>query len=58
MNTRADALLTVQFTYVKPAAGGAIEIDHRVANMMHIVLHSDYTIEIFDTSVGVFDYAY
>ena len=54
LNTRAGDLLTVKLKYNTPAAGGAIAAT-RVANLMHIVLHSDHILEIHDTGVRVFD---
>ena len=54
LNTRAGDLLTVKFKYARPRAGGNVDA-HRIANLMHIVLHSDHIIEIHDTGVRVFD---
>ena len=54
LNTRAGDLLTVKFKYNTPAAGGAIAAT-RIANLMHIVLHSDHILEIHDTGVRVYD---
>ena len=54
LNTRAGDLLTVQFRYNTPAGGGAVAAT-LVANLMHIVLHSDHILEIQDTGVRVFD---
>ena len=48
LNTRAGDLLTVKFEYNKPWNGGNIN-DNRIADLMHIVLHSDHIIEIHDT---------
>ena len=54
LNTRAGDLLPVKFKYNTPAAGGAIAAT-RIANLMHIVLHSDHILEIHDTGVRVHD---
>jgi len=53
LNTRAGDLLTVKFKYAKPSAGGAVNLV-RVADLMHIVFHSDHMLEIHDTGVRVF----
>ena len=36
-----------------PAAGGAVNIQ-RVANLIHIVLHSDNVFEFYDTGIRAF----
>ena len=54
LNKRSGDLLTVKFKYAKPAARGAVNAV-RVADLMHIVLHSDHILEIHDTGVRVFD---
>jgi hypothetical protein len=53
LNTRAGDLLTVKFKYAQPSAGGVVN-PVRVADLMHIVLHSDHILEIHDTGVRVF----
>ena len=55
LKTCAGALLTVNFNYAKPAAGGAISAQ-RTANLMHIVLHADHILKIHDTNVRVFGF--
>ena len=52
LNTRAGDLLTVKFKFNTPAAGGAVD-ETRIANLMHIVLYSDYILEIYDTEVVI-----
>ena len=54
LNTWVGDLLTVTFKYNTPAAGGAIAAT-RIANLMHIVLHSDHILEIHDMGVRVYD---
>ncbi|MFM7986030.1 MAG: hypothetical protein ACKPKO_42625, partial [Candidatus Fonsibacter sp.] len=54
LNTRAGDLLTVKYKYARPRAGGNVDA-HRIADLMHIVLHSDHILEIHDTGVRVFD---
>lgn len=54
INTRAGDLLSVKFKYIDKGGldGGAYE---RLADRMHIVLHSDQIMEIRDTGVAVYD---
>ena len=54
LNARAGDLLTVKFTYNSPVAGGAVATT-RIANLMHMVLHSDHIFEIHDTGVRAYD---
>ena len=54
LNTRSGDLLTVRFKYNSPVAGGAVAAT-RIADLMHIVLHSDHSLEIHDTGVRVYD---
>ncbi|MFM7988745.1 MAG: hypothetical protein ACKPKO_56470, partial [Candidatus Fonsibacter sp.] len=54
LNTRSGGLLTVKFKYATPQASGAIN-QYRMANLMHIVLHSDHILEIHDTGARVSD---
>ena len=54
LNTRAGDLLTVKFKYAKPAASGAVNTV-RIADLMHVVLHSDHIRVIRDTGVRVLD---
>ena len=53
LNTRAGDLLTVKFKYKTPAAGGAVDAT-RVANLLHIVLHSDHILKVHDAGIRVF----
>ena len=41
LNTRAGDLRTVKLKYNSPVAGGAVAAT-RIADLMHIVLHSDH----------------
>ena len=52
-NARAHDLLTFKFKYAQPTPGGAVDA-RRIANLMHIVLHSDHILEIHETGVRVF----
>ena len=60
LNTRSGDLLTVTFKCAKPrVAPAAIDSvggihTRRVAELMHIVLHSDHILEIHDSRVRVF----
>ncbi len=48
LNTRAGDLVRIAFEYRKTET-------NRLADRMHIVLHSDQIVEIRDTGVVVFD---
>ena len=54
LNTRSGDLLTAKVKYARPLAGRAVN-PVRLADLMHIVLHSDHILEIHDTGVRVFD---
>ena len=44
----------VKFKYARPAAG-SVAYARRVANLVLIVFHADYMVEIHETGVRVFD---
>jgi hypothetical protein len=50
LNTRAGDLLTVKFKFNKPGTNNS-----RLADRIHIVLHSDQIMEIRDSGVSVYD---
>ena len=54
LNTRSGDLLTVMFEYARPSSSGNVYED-RMANLMHIVLHSDRILEMQDTGARVCD---
>ena len=50
LNTRAGDLMSVSFKYNSPGTNGV-----RLANRIHIVLHSDQILEVRDSGCQVFD---
>ena len=50
LNTRAGDLMTVRIKFNKPGTNNS-----RLADRIHIVLHSDQIMEIRDSSVSVYD---
>ncbi len=50
LNTRAGDLMTVKFKYNERGAGNS-----RLADRLHIVLHSDQILEIKDSGCSVYD---
>ena len=53
LSTRASDLITVKFKYARLFAICVVNAV-RIANLMHIVLHSYHILEIHDTGVRVF----
>ena len=50
LNTRAGDLMSVKFKYADKGTG-----NNRLADRIHIVLHSDQILEIRDSGCAVFD---
>ena len=55
LNTRAGDLMSVSFKYASKGTADAAGIYPRLADRLHIVLHSDQILEIRDSGCQVFD---
>ena len=55
INTRAGDLMTVKLKYANSGTPDANGVYLRLADRLHIVLHSDQIMEIHDSGVQVFD---
>ena len=55
INTRAGDLMTVKLKYANSGNADANGVFPRLADRLHIVLHSDQIMEIRDSGVAVFD---
>ena len=54
INTRAGDLMSVKLKYTGTEAAD-VKLERRIADRIHIVLHSDQIMEIRDSGVQVFD---
>ena len=53
INTRAGDLMTVKLKYNSSGSADANGVYNRLADRLHIVLHSDQIMEIRDTGVPI-----